>query len=244
MGTIKGKCQVGGIVGQPYKNNARITNCYNAGTLDAPADTCGSIIGVSTVNNGRWWTDQNAVENCYYIGANLPQDLLGTAKTEAELAGMNLGEGWVSGEYTYPVLAALNNDLAKVWAARVILKAADAVNNVITGSFYVGLPAGLTWSTSIPDNLNLGANKIWWTEAAYTGEFTMTATCGDYSRTVTLNASKSSGVTDVDGRTVVSETYYTVSGLQIARPQERDGRIYIVVRVYDDGTRQTLRVRN
>ena len=55
-GKITGKSQVGGLVGTPTKAKTSFYNCYNAGKIVAPADTCGSIVGISTLNNGKVWT--------------------------------------------------------------------------------------------------------------------------------------------------------------------------------------------
>lgn len=249
MGTVEGKSQVGGIVGQPAKGKTKMENCYNAGTIVAPADTAGYIVGVN-LDNAKIWADGNKLVNCYYVPQkDAPTQGLTsggvTAKTMAELAAMTTGlsDQYVYGDaYTLPMLAGMENDRAKTWAAGVILSNADAANGVITGSFFLGMPADLNWTASIP-NIKIwdGANKATWNTEAFTGSFTMTAQSGDVKKVHTLTASYSGGAETLEGALLVSETWYTTDGLQVAKPETRDGRTYIIVRRYTDGTTRTVK---
>lgn len=244
MGTISGKSQVGGLVGQTTKARTSFVSCYNAGAIVAPADTCGSIVGVAIENNGKYWNADNNVTDCYFIDRQDANDKIGTAVDEAKLASTDMGEGWLKTDnYTYPLLADNCTDQARVGAARVILSEEDRAKGIVTGTFYLGCPEGLVWTSSISDINIAGTEAIW--KKAFNGDFTMTATCGDFSRTVDLNASVESGITSVaDGKVIVSEVYYTTGGVRVARPEMRDGNVYIVVRRYDDGTSTTVRVMN
>lgn len=252
MGVVEGKCQVGGIVGQPSKGKTKINNCYQAGTIVAPADTAGYIVGVNT-DNAKIWADGNELKNCYYIPqkeAPIQGMSAGgaTAKTLAEMAALTTGlsDQYVYGDaYTLPMLVGMENDYAKTWAASVVLKDADASSNIITGSFFLGMPADLTWTASIP-NVKIwdGANKATWTTDKYNGNFTMTAKVGEITKVHSLTASWGGGVETLDGALLISETWYTTDGLKIAKPENRDGRAYIVVRRYTDGTTRTVKVMN
>lgn len=259
VGTVRGASRVGGLVGQPYASRTTITNCYSAGkvtavTLDGEGnrvedpDTCGMIVGVN-INAPGSWNENNSVADTWYVtnnGSNTHLNAVGTAATVAELAAMNL-TGWINGDnYTYPMRPTVVNDAARVFAARVVLKGNDAATGIITGSFNVGCPDGAVWSNSIPANLNYEGNKMWWNYDAYIGTFSVTVTCGDYSRSELLNADKPGGtdILSVDPGHPVSEEYYTTTGLRVARPAFRDGQIYIVVRRYSDGTVRTSRILN
>ena len=56
--------------------------------------------------------------------------------------------------------------------------------------------------------------------------------------------SSTTGITDLatDDRSVVSERYYNLSGVQVAEPVDGLRNIYIVVRSYDDGTTDAVKV--
>lgn len=250
LGTVRGIANVGGLVGRPTKKNTILTNCYNAGQVIAPADTCGSLIGFDPRNAGRIWdSETNKVENCYYITVDsLTNNLLGIGKTAAELATLSMGSEWISGDdYTFPYLKANDNDLARLYAVQVMPNPAHVTSTgVITGSFFTGAADGVAWTPSISNVSAADANKWVWTKDAYQGKLVMTATAGSLTRSVELNVDKPTGIEglDADAAEVISETWYTLTGLQIARPAERDGQVYIVVRRYADGTSRTLRICN
>ena len=254
MGNVKGIANVGGIVGRPYNTSTNLSSCYNAGIVDAPADSCGNIIGSKLTDNGLVWKPaNNSVKDCYWVNvAPAPQVDKAAAvgvdnvegikeMTEAGLAALDMGEGWTNLPYTFPMLTNLTNDLAKVWAARVILADKDLATGIITEGFNIGAPEGLVWTSSIPANLKIDGNKTEWTNG-YEGPFTMTATCGDFSRTVTLQGNVPSGIDGVNGDSqIVSEQFFTTDGVRVAAP-ENAGQVYIVVRKYADGTSDTRRI--
>lgn len=247
LGSVKGLANVGGLIGRPSKNNTVVDSCYNAGDILAPADTCGSLIGIDFSNAGRLWDPaKNSIKNSYYVQVDtLIHNTQGIAKTKNELMEMNLGTGWTSGiQYTYPMLTALSNDVARLYAAQVVPNPNYYVNGVITGNFFIGVPEGVTWSASIP-NLTLWVNKYVWSTAAYTGEFTITGTCGAFTREIKVKASKAAGACSLDAdNMIVSEEWYTTDGVRVAAPSAADGRIYVVVRHYTDGTSRSERIVN
>lgn len=259
VGSVRGASRVGGMVGQPYASRTTITNCYSAGkvsaiTVDAEgnrvedSDTCGMIVGVN-INVPGSWNENNTVTDTWYVTDNDSKANLngvGTPTTIAELAAMNL-TGWINGdEYTYPIRPTMEDDAARVYAARVVLKGNDAGTGIITGSFHVGCPSGAIWSNSIPSNLNYEGTKMWWNYDAYVGSFSVTVTCGEWTRSELLTADKPAGTDalSIDLGQPVSEEYYTTTGLRVPRPENRDGQIYIVVRRYSDGTVRTSRICN
>ena len=61
--------------------------------------------------------------------------------------------------------------------------------------------------------------------------------------TVKLNVA--SGVdANVADKAVVAERYFTVAGIEVAKPVSADGQAYIVLRTYSDGTTQAVKVLN
>ena len=73
----------------------------------------------------------------------------------------------------------------------------------------------------------------------------MTATCGEFARTVELEANVTTGFNGIegigmDGKAVRSVEYYSADGLRVYRPQH--GQICIRRTVYADGTTAVDRV--
>lgn len=249
MGEVKGIANVGGIIGRPYANNTNVASCYNAGVLSAPADTCGNIIGASLVDNGLIWKETNSIKDCYWYvakteAAQAAENVTtpeGKQLTEAELAAFDMGEGWTNVKYTFPLLTNLSNDQAKVWASRAIPGEKDLKTGIITESFFIGIPEGVSWTSSVPDYMQIDHRTVRWIKP-YTGAFVMTVKCGDYSRNVNLNGDVPSGIDGIgDGREIISETFFSLDGVQIAKP-ENPGQVYIMVRKYSDGTSSTQRI--
>ena len=244
-GTMTGVSCVGGIVGYVVKNKTTIDGAYFCGKIDAPADSCGNIIGMSIVNNGKNWASSNSISSTYYLAANNAandgRDNSSSALSYAELAKLSMGDNWTAGDdYTYPRLTSLADcDYAKAYAAAVVPADSDSYSS-ITGTFYVGAIDGVTWTASQPV-VDVYGNSVLF-NTSYTGTLTMTATAGDVSVATELTCSSTSvGTSQIgtDSRTVVSERYYTPSGLQVAKPLQ--GAIYIVVRTYSDGTSQAVK---
>ena len=108
-GTVEGLSRVGGLVGNTTKGKTSFTNCYNAGKIIAPADSCGSIVGIS-VNNDKQWAEGNVMTDCYYIDTNScdnDADASAKAVSVAALAALDLGAGFDSvDDYTFPVVRA------------------------------------------------------------------------------------------------------------------------------------------
>lgn len=236
-GTVKGASRVGGLVGQTYKNRTVIDSCYNSGTVIAPVDTCGYIIGVNP-KGGKDWNTDNHITNTYYVkgDATLLDSGLATGVTESKLAEIDLGLGWDSGDiYTYPMLKDIEVPEAKIVAARVI---ADKVNadNIITGPFHVGCPAGLTWSSNNSE-LVFDGNDVS-LKGSFTGSAKLIATCENLNREVIVNLDVKSGLNDLNIENGYTDEFYTPDG--IAVPVEHLGKgVYVRVRKYSDGRRES-----
>lgn len=248
-GTVTGLSRVGGIIGSTVKGMTALTSCYNIGKIVAPADTCGALVGSRTDDNPKSWADGNSVTDCYYVtdlqayGTN---NAVGTATTVAELAAKDLGEEWTSADgYSLPVLKTLDNEAAKANSAAVVPAVGDTYSK-ITKAFFVGVPEGVTWTAS-DGNLAISGNNADFDGSLTSGDVTLTAVCGDYSRiwTVTLDGYTSSidGL-NVAGKNIVNTVFFTTDGRLAARPQSRDGKVYVVKVTYDDGSSRTLKLFN
>ena len=240
-GVISGSGNVGGIVGCPLAGSTTVNVAYFGGELSAEEGTCGNIIGVDLVDNSTYWTSGNSITGTYYIDRGLTccSDTSSTGLTMAQLATLDLGDGWTAGDdYTYPRLTALaDNDFARAFAAAVIPNGTDTYGN-ITGAFNVGTPDGVVWTPSA-SAVSVSYNRAWFTEA-YSGSLTMLATAGNASAAtgLTCNVTQADGIeaVDEDGRRVVDEVFFTPDGLRVAAPAGDTRSVYIIVKTYDDGT--------
>ncbi|MDE7407223.1 MAG: hypothetical protein K2M76_02280, partial [Muribaculaceae bacterium] len=231
-GTVKGVSRIGGLIGASTKNSTQISNSYNAGRIDAPADSCGNIVGVKTFNNGSVWNTDNAITDTYYVtdfGVFENTGTLGTAVTMAELAKTDLGAEWIiPADYSLPVLARYASvDEAMLYSAAVVLGKDNTFDAVTTG-FNLGTPAGVKWTSSAAE-LAIEGNTAKFT-SNYTGDIVLTATLGELSRTVTLKANvTTTGIDSInaDGNEYEAE-YFNMQGVRVLNPVP--GQIYIVRR--------------
>lgn len=222
-GDITGVEYVGGIAGF---TSADITTGYTTGTISSTGISYGNVVGLSR---------GSVSDDFYFLEANDANGTSGgTSLTYAELGALEL-DGWIAEDaYTYPVLE--ENDYSLAHAAAVIPLAGDTYSS-IQRMFYLGVPDGVTWTAS-SSVLTIDGKNAEFTET-YTGSLTVTATCGDVSVDTELYCVETEvGIDDLkaDGRTVVDEQFYTISGQQVAEPADDDKSIYIVVKTYDDGT--------
>lgn len=239
-GTVEGLSRVGGLVGNVSKGKTSFTNCYNAGKIVAPADSCGSIVGIN-IENGKLWADGNAMTDCYYIDSNTcDNDAATSAKavTVAGLAALDLGSGFASvDEYTFPVVKGFEaNEAAMLYAASMIFSDTDAADNV-TGGFHVGGTPVVQWSSDCAV-LAFTGNTASFTDA-FSGKIKVTASAGKFSKEYELQASVlSSGIGEIGdaGLEVVSSRYFNVGGIEVAEPSAADGNVYVVVRTFSDGS--------
>jgi len=242
-GSVKGASQVGGILGYTYPKRTMLKDCINLGVIKAPADTCGSIIGVN-LDNAKMWTAENKAENCYYIkpDTELKNNTVGKAATERELAALKMGGGWLkSDDYTFPIPASCAPDTLKV--ASVIIGFAEGdTEKSVTKDFFVGAPDGLVWTASVP-NISFEGPNARFSIAECKGDVTLTACAGDHRRSFVITAAKASGIDGVSSYgEVIGEEYFTTDGLRIAKPDARDGKVYVVVRRYADGKMRAFKV--
>lgn len=238
-GTVEGLSRVGGLVGNTTKGKTTFTNCYNAGKIIAPADSCGSIVGIS-VNNDKQWAEGNAMTDCYYIDSNnCDNDAATSAKavSVAALAALDLGEGFDSvDDYTFPVVKGFaDNNAAMINAAQIVFGGNDTAESV-TGSFHVGGAPVVTWSSDC-SVLSFNESVASFT-GAFTGKIRITATAGELSKEYEIQVSATSGIEDIDasGIEVVDSRYFNAAGIEVAEPSISDGNVYVVVRTLSDGS--------
>ena len=189
-GNISGLQQVGGIIGDVHTSNVlTATGAYSIGTVTATNGLSGSLFGCSADELAS--ISGNSYTGCYALSTTVPDGAIDTtvvtSKTFAELAALDMGDGWTAGDnYTYPRITTLaDNDYAKAYAAAVVPADSTDVYSAMTGAFYLGAPDGVTWTA---DNSVISYDgQMGYFNADYAGgTITMTATSGDVSVTTEL----------------------------------------------------------
>lgn len=238
VGTVKGLARVAGLVASPVKARTQFLNCYNAGKIDAPADSCGSIIG-NDVSNGKVWTEDNKMVNTYYLSTNVcdkdRQYTDAKALSHAELAALELGEGYESSDkYTWPVVKGFgNHEVAMFHAAHPVFDGEDTQANV-TGAFHLGGSPVVSWSSDCADLAIQGSEATF--SKTFSGKIVLTAKAGDLSKTYELVANNAqSGVSDItaDDTDIVSRRWYNAAGIEVLDPVP--GTFYLVRELHADG---------
>ena len=238
-GAVTGIARVGGLIGYPVKAATQVHKAYFAGVIDAPADTCGMIIGVNMLNNGKVWNATNKVSETYYLADCKVEcvDTVGMALAMHELTALDLGEAWTSAdEYSMPVLKGMDDvDVVKVESAAVVLDEADTFKSV-KNTVHVGTPDGVVWTSSSPE-VTVDGNLVRINVDKFSGDVMLTASCGNFAKEWTLTFDEATGVNaSLADKTVVSEKFFNAAGVEVAKPADADKALYIVVKTFDDGT--------
>lgn len=244
-GTIKGLARVAGLVATPEKAKTHIINCYNAGKIDAPADSCGSIVGVS-ITNGKQWTADNKMENTWYLDINTNDhdaDFSAKKATARELAALDLGEAFTSmDDYTYPIVKATDNNEVAIFHAAELILAEDDTFDKVTKGFNVGGTPTVQW-TSDNDGLTFDGNTAKFVKD-FTGKVVVTATVGELTKTYELTVSYTSGIDNLgsDASDVVSRKFFNTAGVEVSAQQTSDGQVYMVVEKLTDGSTRVIKI--
>ena len=248
-GDVSGAKYVGGVCGGAFTKYTSVCNCYNTGTITGDAGGIGSIQGTDI---STFTSDNNVFENNYYLTATAPDsavvDTVSVGLGYAELATLSLGDSWTAGDnYTYPRITAIaDNDYAKAYAAAVIPDVESDTYDAMTGVFYLGAPDGVTW---VADNSVISYDgQMGYFNASYSGgTITMAAASGNVTVTTTLVYGATTGIddtlsdSDLAASEIVSETLYNTSGQIVTAPADGQKAIYIVRRVYSDGSVTTAK---
>lgn len=253
FGAVSGPTMVAGILGEPVMNKSsqrsQVKDCYNAAPVECMEG--GVMAGITITSQPAFWNDLNALSNCYYATdwGNKGEVSPGTTGvTLAQLCNTNISEGWtLLGKNIMPVPAAMRQDNGwKCNAAAVILRSDNSFDNV-RRNFNVGIPEGVTWTIDpATAPLEQQGDLMKWTTENYSGAVTLTARCGDFTRSWKLEAKQATGngCLDESVQDIRTELWFTPDGLQVPAPKSADGKIYIKVTIYDDGTQTTRRITN
>lgn len=248
-GRIDGKKQIGGLVGQAFNGSINKTSgvisygtcfdcCYNAGEVTKLDTLSGNFVGDV---NGKMW-QYNIAKEVYALNEQpMESDSIATLISAAEMGKLDMGASWIKGDdYTFPILASSNNEYAKVAAASVILSGDDKLTNV-TKNFFVGTPEDIIWSSS-SSALTIEGNKVT-VKSGSNEEVTLTATAGDVSKDVNIKLNTPTGIEEstADGKVLVKEEFYTVSGIKLTEKQIERGKIYVIVKTFEDGSMEKVK---
>lgn len=245
LGSVMGANRVGGLVGYPKSGQTQILSCYNMGSV-AGTEEIGSIIGADITDTSIWNSETNKVEGSYFTTESGSNNTVGTAISVGELAKLDMGDGWTSGDdYTLPIPTTLiANPYALINAVTVAFADGDTENKV-TKNFFVGAPEGVVWSSSV-GNISFSGFNAEFSAEAFEGTAILTATAGELSKTFEINCDKEdAGIYSVvTGKNIVDEKWFNASGVRVVKPTFADGAVYVVVVTYDDGSESTIKVFN
>ena len=211
VASVSGSKYVGGITG--YALSANLKRCYNAGKVVCTIEKneekyAGNISGTSTVS----------ASNCYYLSWLPVYGLdfsIGEALTDSEMCDSRyqLGTEYVYSDRCLPRLApTAETDLAKVYSVWYALPEGDSEEN-LRGRLMLGSLPGVEWKAG--GMLTLGNG---WAEPSGYGQGTLTASCGDFSRTLTFLCNDGSGVNSVDAEDPLTVRWFTPDGIEVAEP--------------------------
>lgn len=238
MGTVSARAFVGGLVGQSVKDATLLQLCYNAAAIEAPADSCGNLVGST---DEQFWNNEY-MDSCSFVtDYGTFGTPIGTALTMKQLAMADMGTNFDNGDdYTLPLpLELYSVTPANIYAAAVVLEEGSTYN-LVTGNFHVGLPDGIIWQSDNPV-LAFEGNNATFANTSFKGLIKITASSGSYSRTIQLNCDLTkSGINSQTAATnTISTTYYNADGTMVPAHSLQKGRLYIVVEKKADGSLKT-----
>lgn len=256
IGAIEGKAGcAGALIGTEAGNEAKYWGDNNSATNCYYLNDFGHMLGAEEAGLGCG--DYNPV---------------GTGMSVAELASLDMnadqGNGdanmapaenaWYKADYSFPVPAVgEGNGVVAAQSAAVVLAEGDTYDNVTYFQFNVGTPEGVEWAVfndeEEPSTLvTISDNDAQVTEACENIVVLLEVTGANDTMEMTNIWPLVLNVTDVPtgidettvGKVVASEAYYTVNGVKVSKPAEKDGQVYIIVRQFTDGTMKAIKVRN
>jgi len=235
-------CGAGGIIG---RGEAEITDVYNVGTVSAEKNL-GGFIGyynlsskaatftrvyqaapvVCTTSATSAGIFHGVPKKTVYTDAYYDTQLSSLTEADAQgvtttaLSNTTPGQAWTNVDGTLPILTVFADDAyARLYSAALFLADGDIIS-AVSKPFTVSDAYGITWSGD-PEIFKIEGNKVTPVNKE-AGDYTLTATLGDLTRTFNVSLKQPSAVTDiaaeshasisvVDGKLCLSPgTAYTV----------------------------------
>lgn len=232
MGSVKGKAQLGGLIGKVNGTPVTISNSYNAGKVVIPEGNDWSNIAYNMTANTF------IADNVYYDSDINPTksdyERDGMAKTTNELLQLDLGDAYHYSHAAYPVIADVKVAALAHYHAAVTPEFWNSNDSetALTDNLYVAAHGSENWTCDDHFEIRYG---IAFPVKLGEGTITLTHPDGVTKQVFKYNITKLSGVDSIDSeREVVGRTYTDLNGIQVAHPQP--GVIYVVRTQYDDGT--------
>lgn len=233
VANVKGWQQVGGIAGLVVNRDiSSVANCYNLGdvtTENANTRLVGNVLGCLVVTASNSYTTNE-------YGHSYACDSRGGVKSVAPFAltQLELGSQWVSNQYCFPMLAGLDTlDVAKAYAAYFKTESDQADGRVNYPIQLSALPDVVWTANSLLKIEDGNATPI------ADGSATLTATCGQYSKTYLINVKEYGGAPVITADEIVDTLYYSLDGQRLTEP--RKNAINVVIYITTDGRRVTTR---
>lgn len=228
-GTVTAPKSAGGLVGIVSRIYAKadclaLLDCYNAGRVVATTE--GALWG-NVMGNGKYFDATCTASGTSYVtdwGVSLT-DTIGTPTTIAALA---------ADDFILPMAIGLDTCAsARAYAAAVVLQDSDTYN-MVTRDCHLGLPEGVTWTSSNPQLVTIDGGVARLAKNAE-GTVVLTARCGPFTADWPLTVKSTSGIADVQHLVPILATdYYNLNGAKVTHPQP--GQLLIRVTRYADGS--------
>ena len=237
-GNITAARYAGGIAGKT--GNTSISRSYSAGTVKSTSSNPSYNVNVGNIVGE---TDSQAkVDGCCYLTgkSNNPADAPFDSAHALDARSMFdsksiLGDGFVYNDLCLPMIAGQDTiDVAKVNSVYY-----EVVSSADSGllSYTLGVLPGVIWSATHPFSIEDNSKAV----ATADGSGTITATCGNFSKTYAVSSSYSGAdITETDADEVVSTEYYSLSGQRISNPDNYP--VCLKVMIFRDGSRKTLKI--
>lgn len=232
-GNVTGPNTVGGLSSSLYKD-AKFTNCYTTGkvalsTGAAETTKIGNIFGGLASGVDPFNAETPKFSNVYFLkrngGKTYENDkAVGiTGVNSEDMFKANLGDKFVKNASCFQMIAGMDTiAAAKANAAYYTLDEFDSEGDIFEPIVLGQLP-GVVWTG---ENFEIAGGKAFGKKL---GKATLTATCGQFSKTYEfiIQQVSSAGDVVVEDNEAKAE-YYNLQGIRVATPQA--GQIYILKR--------------
>ncbi len=216
-GEISAQRLVGGLAGDPTQTT--FTRCYNAGLV-----TCTNQTSAEKYAGNLFGRSGATAINCYY------PDWLPAFSLDASLGGEKISNArlidsryQLGDAYSYSTLAlprlksTAETDGAKAFSVLWSIPDGNTLNYLV-GPLKLGSLTGTSWKASGMISID-GSNAI----VTGNGTGTLTATCGDFSRTFTFACSDGQGGVEIIAEGELTDVrWYNLNGLEIKNPSKGD----------------------
>lgn len=246
LGEISVPDYAAGVVGG-ISSTWSIANCYNAGRVIATNPGASHIYEIAGPTSGSI-ANVKASELFFLSGIN-PEisgktglDSRATACSEKELRSAPLGQAFLLERASLPTIVGTYEPALANHAAAGIDFMDNDTKEAVTKQVYLSQLEGLNWEGD--SKIVILADKAYPQELG-NAVLTVSTADGSRSKQFTINVTEVAGMEAIDAEAeAIEKSFFTPSGLRVAEPQAPDGKIYVVIAKYSDGSIRTFKLIN